>query len=287
MTLAITQPSSPAGAVLTCTGANPVTAVNGIATFAGCSIDLASTPSYRLHATVTTGPTATDSNPFAIARGVAAKLAFATQPSSSSGGIAFATQPVVMFQDAGGNLALANPSPVTLSIAQPSNPVGAVLSCTSANPRTPIGGVATFTGCRIDLASATTYSLRATVSTGPSGATSNALTITVGAPAQMVFSQQPSDSAVGGSFASQPQLTVQDAGGNTVTSDNSSSVTLDITRPSTPSTAVLACTSNSVTVTGGVASFSGCEIDLAGIYSLSADDTTHALTVSSEALTIT
>jgi hypothetical protein len=239
-------------------------------------------------ATVTTGPAATNSNTVAITIGPAAKLGFTTQPSASTGGVAFPAQPRVAIRDAGGNTVTTSTDPVTLTMTQPSSPAGAALTCTSANPRNAVVGVATFAGCKIDLASAPTYTLRATATTGLTAATSSALTITVGAPARVVFSQQPSAStAAAAAFASQPIVTVQDAGGNTVTSDNASSVTLDLTRPSTPAAAILTCTSNTVTVTAGVATFAGCNVDLVGTYTLKANDTTDVLTKVSTTVTIT
>ena len=56
VTLTIT---TPAGAILNCTGGNPLPTVNGVAAFTGCSIDLANT--YSLHAadlTLTPGTSA-------------------------------------------------------------------------------------------------------------------------------------------------------------------------------------------------------------------------------------
>ncbi|ALV42430.1 hypothetical protein AU252_15800 [Pseudarthrobacter sulfonivorans] len=64
----------------------------------------------------------------------------------STGGIPFATQPVVAVQDADGNTVTSSAAPITLSIT---TPAGAALTCT-ANPQNAVSGVATFTGCRVD-----------------------------------------------------------------------------------------------------------------------------------------
>jgi hypothetical protein len=96
-----TQPSGSTGAVLSC-AAPAVAAVNGIATFTGCSID--KTGTYTLTAT-SAGLIFTVSGSVAIAAGAPAKLEFTTQPSPTTAGTAFSTQPVVSIQDAGGNTA--------------------------------------------------------------------------------------------------------------------------------------------------------------------------------------
>ena len=84
------------GATLTCT-ANPISAVSGVATFAGCGIDKAGT--YTL--TASGALTAAVSNSLTITVGSATKLAFTTNPSSSTAGTAFTAQPVVSVEDAG------------------------------------------------------------------------------------------------------------------------------------------------------------------------------------------
>jgi hypothetical protein len=58
-------------------------------------------------------------------------------------------------------------------------------------------------------------------------------------------------------------VTVEDAGGNVVTGDTSL-VTLAITAGSGTSGATLTCTADPVNAVAGVATFSGCIINLAG-----------------------
>jgi hypothetical protein len=77
-------------------------------------------------------------------------------------------------------------------------------------------------------------------------------------------------------------VTVQDAGGNTVTG-NTSGVTLAL---STPAGATLACTLNPKAAVAGIATFAGCNVALAGTYTLTATDGALASAVSSS-LTIT
>jgi signal peptidase I len=256
VTLSITNP---AGAVLTCT-ANPRTATSGAATFAGCRIDKAGT--YTL--TATSGVLSSDvSAAFTITAGAATKLAFTTSPSGSTGGTAFATQPVVAVQDASGNTT-AGTNPVTLTIT---TPAGAVLTCTT-NPKAAVAGVATFAGCRIDKTG--TYTLTATSGTLTTNVSSS-FTITVGSAAKLAFTTSPSNTAANTGFTAQPVVAVQDVGGNTVTT-SSASVTLTITPPTGGAT-LTNCTANPKAAVAGVASFAACRLSTAGIYTLTATAT--------------
>jgi trimeric autotransporter adhesin len=263
VTLAIaSQPGS--GATLSCT-ANPVTAANGVASFAGCKIT-GKAGSYTLKATDGSLTSAT-SNSLSITAGPAAQVAFTTQPGGGANGAAWSAQPTVSVEDASGNVVTGNSSAVTLAIAsQPGS--GATLSCT-ANPVTAANGVASFAGCKIT-GKAGTYTLKATDGSLTS-ATSGTFSVTVGAATQLVFTTQPGGGADGSAWATQPKVSVEDSGGNVVTT-NSSAVTLAIaSQPG--SGAVLSCTANPATVKSGVASFAGCWIiGKVGSYTLKATD---------------
>ncbi|PZS18458.1 MAG: hypothetical protein DLM57_06270 [Pseudonocardiales bacterium] len=188
------------------------------------------------------------------------ELVFTTQPSNSTGGVAFPSQPVVAIKDGAGNVITTNVSAVSLAIQ---TPAGATLSCT-ANPRSALAGVATFSGCAINKPGS--YILVAT--DGPLTVASASITIGIGPAARLTFSVSPSDSFVNGKFFSQPIVTIQDAGGNTISSDTSS-VTLAIT---TPAGALLGCTANPRIAAAGVATFAGCLINKSGAYTLTASD---------------
>lgn len=230
------------------------TNASGVATFSNLSINKVGT-GYTLTAT-STGLTGATSNPFNITPGAATKLSFTTSPSNSTGGVAFATQPVVTVQDANGNTVTGDSSQVTLAITTPN---GATLSCTS-NPQGASSGVATFSGCAINKAG--TYTLTATDGTLTS-AVSNSFTITVGPATQLAFTTQPSGASAGSAFTSQPQVTVQDAGGNKVAA-GSYSVTLAITSGTGTAGAAFTCSANPVGTVSGVSSFAGCMIDKSG-----------------------
>ncbi len=263
VTLAIAaQPGS--GATLDC-AANPVTASGGVASFADCEIT-GQAGTYTLEATDGSLTSAT-SGTFSVTVGAPAQLVFSTEPGGGASGAALATQPEVSVEDSGGNVVTGDSSAVTLLIAaQPGS--GATLSC-AANPVAASGGVASFAGCAIS-GQAGGYTLVATdgnLISAPSGTFS----VTVGAPAQLVFSTEPGGGASGTALATQPEVSVEDSGGNVVTGD-SSAVTLAIAaQPG--SGATLSCAANPVAASGGVASFAGCGITgQAGGYTLVATD---------------
>jgi len=263
VTLAIaSQPGS--GATLGCT-ANPVTASAGVASFAGCKIT-GKAGSYTLKATDGSLTSATSAS-FSVTTGTAAQLAFTTQPGGGGNGAAWSTQPKVSVEDASGNVVAGNSSAVTLAIAsQPGS--GATLSCT-ANPVTASAGVASFSGCKIT-GKAGSYTLKATDGSLTS-ATSSTFSVTVGAAARLIFTTQPGGGYSGLAWSTQPKVSVEDSGGNVVTT-NASAVTLGIaSQPG--SGATLSCTANPVTASAGVASFAGCKITgKAGSYTLKASD---------------
>ncbi|MDQ1466252.1 MAG: trimeric autotransporter adhesin, partial [Actinomycetota bacterium] len=206
VTLSLT---TPAGATLGCT-ANTKHAVAGVATFAGCDIDQSGT--YTLTASAA-GLTHAVSSSVTITVGAATQLQFVTQADNALGGVAFATQPAVAVQDAGGNTVTGNTSTVTLALTVPG---AATLACTTANSRAAVAGVATFSGCKIDKTN--TYTLTAT-DAGLTSAVSSDVVISTGAAAKLAFTTQPGPSTGGIAFPVQPVVAVQDAAGNTVTTN--------------------------------------------------------------------
>jgi signal peptidase I len=187
----------------------------------------------------------------------AVRLVFATNPSNSTGGIAFSTQPVVVYQDAQGATTAVGGS-VTLTLSTPS---GAILSC-AANPLASSAGRSVFSGCSVDRAG--TYTLRAT-SGALVAAISTSFVISRGAAVALQFSVSPTASTANTTFKSTPVVLVVDAGGNTVSS--SASVTLSLTGSQGTT---LVCGANTRTAVSGQVIFSGCRIGAPGTYSLTA-----------------
>jgi hypothetical protein len=264
VTLALT--TAPAGSTLTC-AANTVTAsASGVATFTGCAINDPSTGSGDvIGASDTSGDTAGSSSAFVVL-GPASKLVFATEPSSSAtGGTPFTVQPIVSIEDAAGNVVTTNTSRVTLALA--GSPTGAAITCT-ANPLAATAGVATFAGCSINLANS--YTLTASDGT-LTVALSSGVDVSVGSAARLGFTTEPSTAAAPATaFAVQPVVSVEDAGGNPVASggDSTASVTLALT--SVTAGTALACKANPVAAVAGIATFTGCSINEAGGYTLTA-----------------
>ncbi len=267
VTLALTTPG---GATLACTGGTSKAASNGSATFAGCAIDKAGT--YTLRAT-DGSLTAATSATVTVSPGAANKLVFTTQPGNGTGGSALATQPGVTVQDAYGNVVTSDTGAVTLELTTPGS---ATLTCT-ANPRNAVTGIATFSGCAVDKVGS--YTFLATRS-GITSATSSSFSITVGTAAKLAFTVQPSTpTASQTAFATQPSVTVQDAGGNTVTS-SAAPVTLTITG-SPAGVNLNNCTNNPKPAVSGVAAFATCRVNKAGTFTLTAAATGLAPATSS------
>jgi YD repeat-containing protein len=244
------------GAALTCDQAsNTMAGVAGVAAFTNCKIDKVGT-GYVITAS-SPGATSIASNTVAITLGAAAKLGFTTQPPASTvAGVAFAAQPVVAVEDAGGNVVTTNNTTmVTLSV-NPGSIAAGGFSCTT-NPVQAASGVATFVGCKVTQTGTGTFLAQAT---GLNQATSASYAITPAAAAAIAFTSEPSATATAGAaFAAQPVVKVQDAFGNTVTSDNATTITLTYN-----GAGALTCTTNPVTVAAGVATFAGCKVSAAG-----------------------
>jgi hypothetical protein len=242
---------------LTCT-TNPVTVNAGVAAFVGCKIDKAGN-GYTLKATSGT-LTQANSNAFNITTGPAAKLLFTTQPGGGTGGTAWAQQPVVTVEDAGGNTVTTSSATVALAITSGTGTAGATLACTT-NPLGASSGVVMFAGCKIDK-TGNNYTLTAT-SNGLTSAVSANFNITVGTAAQLLFTTEPNGGASATAWTTQPIVTITDAGGNTVIT-SSASVALAITSGTGTAGATLTCTTNPLAASSGVATFAGCKIDKAG-----------------------
>ena len=196
--------------------------------------------------------------------GDASTLAFYTQPGGATSGQNLSPQPVVEVLDAGGNVVTTDLSQVVLTL-NATNGASLSSSCTGSENF----GIVTFTGCNVKLDG--TYTITATDSslTGVQ-VTSNPFTVSVGPASQIQFTQQPGNATGGTAFGTQPKLTVEDAGGNAVTTDTSTA-NLAITNGTGTSGATLSGCSQSEAA--GVISFAGCNINKSGNgYTLTATD---------------
>lgn len=270
--LAVKAGTGTAGATLTC-DADPKAAPAGTAGFAGCRVDLDG-ENYVL--TATSGALRVDSEPFDVTAGAARSLSFQTAPASAVGGGALAGAPVVTVEDIGGNPA---GGAVTLSLAPGLGTPGATLDC-DAETTSASGGSVTFTGCSIDKAGEG-YRLRAAVVGTPAAVvTSPSFDVTVGPAHHLAFTVEPGSGTGGSPLATQPAVSVRDAGGNQL-ADSAAEVELALTGD--PGT--LACASNPLPATRGIAVFAGCAVDATGSYTLNAS--ADGLTGTSTAFQVT
>ncbi len=208
---------------------------------------------------------------------------FTVEPGGGQAGAVWGQQPSVAIKT-GKNIVESATGRITLSISSGTGTAGAVLTC-AVNPvtlATLANGVASFSGCQIDLAGSG-YRLTATWSEGGS-TNSNTFTITSigGTGTKLGFIVQPARGTPSGSLAVQPSVAVQNAGGATVTNVAPTTVTLVI--GANPGGAALTCNGGlSRSTSNGVAAFSGCRVDKVGVgYTLTA--TATALTSATSGL---
>jgi hypothetical protein len=265
VTVALTVPGS---ATLSGTLTQPV--VNGVANFGDLSVN--KTGSYSLTATTTPALTSAISNSFAIQPGPAAQLAFSVQPPATPTAGATLTPAIqVSIEDSLNNVVTGDSATqVTVALTSAN---GAILSGTTN--QTAANGVASFGDLSVNKTGS--YTLTATSNPALTSAISSSFTIQLGPATQLVYSTEPSSTAAAGTaFAQQPVVSVEDAGGNVVTTDSSSVVTLALIGGDT--SASLSCTTNPITVTNGVATFAGCAINKASPthYQVTASGSTSA-----------
>ncbi len=270
ITLTIKSGTGSAGAILFCTS-NPRQVNAGLASFSGCRIDRVGVE-FRLTASLT-GYTAADSSLFDVAD----RLAFTVQPSGAVGGVAFTTQPQVTVR-AGASAAAVNDNGtvVTLAIQSGTGAGGAVLTCTNGLTRTAVNGVAAFAGCSIDKSSPTNnqYRLVATA-TSLTSAESLSFPVVAGPANKVLFTVQPAAVNVGVVFAAAPAVSITDAGSNVITTGASSTASVTLAMGTNPGAGTLTCTGGLTrAAVAGVATFTGCSINNAGVgYTLVATST--------------
>jgi subtilase family serine protease len=213
--VAIALSSNPGGGTLG--GTSTVTVAGGVASFNGLSLTKAGV-GYTLKASSGSLP-AVSTNAFSVVAAAAAQLAITTQPQASvTAGSGFGLSVAVV--DAFGNQVASYNSGVSITLA--SNPGGDTLRGTLT--ATVVSGVAGFSGLMLDLVG-TGYRFQVT-SGALTPATSNSLTVTPAAAAQLLVSAQPSATATAGrAFGTQPMLSIEDQFGNLETGDNSTTVT--------------------------------------------------------------
>lgn len=236
----------------TLSGTTTVTAVAGIATFAGVSLDKAGT-GYTLTASAS-GFASVTSGAFTVLAQPLARLTFAVQPSTVSAGATITPAVTVTATDSAGNTDSHFTGTVTVVIG--TNPAHGTLSGTVT--QSTVAGVATFADLEISAPGAG-YTLTASAP-GAEAATSVAFTITAVPASQLAFTVQPGSGFTGAAITPAVQVAAQDAAGNTDTSYHGA---ISVALGANSGGATLSGTTT-VTAALGVATFPGLSIDKAG-----------------------
>ncbi|MBE7454169.1 MAG: hemagglutinin [Kofleriaceae bacterium] len=249
--------ANPGGSILT--GDVTTTAVGGVATFSGLSLDRAAT-GYTL--TTAAGALAGGvSAPFEITPADASGLVFAVQPASTTAGVAIAPAVRVEARDPAGNVDVTFDGPVTLTLG--ANPGGSTLGGTAMVMAT--AGVATFADLTLDRVGAG-YTLVA-ATPGLSSATSQGFAVTPAAATRLVFLAQPVSSAAGSPLSPAVRLEALDPFGNR---DTAFTGAVALAIADNPGASTLGG-ATSVAATAGVASFTDLTLDRVGTgYTLAA-----------------
>jgi hypothetical protein len=196
-----------------------------------------------------------------VSPAAAAQVVLGQQPTNVTAAAAMSPAVTVGVRDTYGNTVTGSSASIGIAIA--TNPSGGTLGGTTTVSA--VGGVATFTNLSIDRAG-TGYTLVAS-SPGLASATSSAFNVTAGQAARLAFTSQPTSTVAGAAISPAVQVSVQDAAGNTVTSN---SATITVALQANPSGATLGGTLT-LPATNGVATFPTLTISPAGsAYSLAA-----------------
>lgn len=185
------------------------------------------------------------------------QLGYSVQPSSTTAGSTVAPSIQVAVKDANNNTDTTDNSTV-VTIAIGTNPGGGTLSGTIS--RTVSSGIATFNDLSIEKVG-TGYTLVAS-STGLSSATSSTFNITPSAANKLGYTVQPSQVQAGATITPAVNVAVQDQFGNTITTDNATSITIAI--QANPGGGTLSGTLTR-TVSSGIATFNDLSINNTGV----------------------
>jgi hypothetical protein len=178
----------------------------------------------------------------------ATAAAITTQPAGAGSGSVLGTQPVIRIVDSGGNTVTTSTVNVVASIASGTGTLSGTTTIAASS------GIATFTNLVVTgTAGAFTLTFTPTALTA---ATSNSLTITAGPAYKVAITRASVGTQRRAAFTTQPQITIQDASNNTITS-STAVVTATITSGSGGSF----IGASTATAVSGIATFSGLGID--------------------------
>lgn len=239
------------------TGSSTATAtvVNGIASFSNLTIN--TTGTYQITVSDSATSATVTSGNIVIAPAAFSRLAVQQNPTTGTAGVALAPAVKVAALDQFGNLVTTSMT-VTLTLTG-----GMFSNRTTTVTATTISGVATFSSLIINTAGNYTLAASVVSLTGPSFN----VAISAAAASKLVWQTAPAATAVAGATLGSIVITVQDAFGNVVTTDNST-VTLTLSSKTFHSGSSTA----TATAVNGVASFSSLAIDSVGTFRITASD---------------
>ncbi len=211
---AITLTSS-GGILSNCSNLTPD---NGYIDVASCDFSGLVGTNYTLTAADSSNPatlTPATSAPFSPTTfGVATQVVFTTSPTAGLSGSAFAVQPVVKVEDAGGNVVTTSSATISLASEEGASAAGLLANC---NNLSAVSGVVNVTGCSFAGLIGTNYQLLAQ-SDGLTSATSGNFSPTGPGPAAVLvaISGSGQSATVPAAFASPLVVAAKDTGGNLV-----------------------------------------------------------------------
>jgi hypothetical protein len=257
-----------AGSGGTLNGTATVNAINGVVTFSGLGL---TGPSGSYTITFTAAGLTVATQTITLGAGVATKVVNSINAAGATSGVAFTTQPAVAFQDAN-SFAVSTGSAITASLTSGSG--GSLIGTLTVNA---INGVATFSGLGISGPSGS-YTITFTA-TGLTVATQT-ITLGAGAASKVGITRASVGTANGIAFTTQTQISIQDASGNTVTSDSSSIVTATVNNGGTLTG------STTATAVAGVATFTNLTLQGAIGTTFTITYTVSGLTVATASVTL-
>ena len=230
------------------------TDVTGLATFDNLSINLAGAKELTASSGVLTSAVSTS---FTISAGGATQLVFVQEPTNAVAGATISPAVTVQLKDALGNNVPTSGVSVAMAI---SSGTGALSGTTPQS--TDVTGLATFDNLSINLAGAKELTASSGVLTS---AVSTSFTISAGGATQLVFVQEPTNTAAGATIT--PPVTVQlkDALGNNVPTSG-----VSVAMAISSGTGALSGTTPQSTDVTGLATFDNLSINLAGAKELTA-----------------
>jgi len=202
--------------------------------------------------------------PATAAAAAGTALAFQAQPGGGPAGMVWAQQPVVRIVDGSGQTDTTSHAMVTLAVAN--NPSGGSLTCAGGLTVAAVNGVATFSGCAIDVPG-TGYTLIAAAN-ALSAVVSSAFTIgpVTGPVPHLEFVVATSNpggltGTAGGPLNFSFEVHVEDANGNLVTAGDVSTTPVTLGMATNGAGAQVTCSGGlTVAAVAGVAKWTGCSV---------------------------